>query len=499
MLQQTWFRAFLIIAITVSLYSFSLGAPFRTLDDQSSIVNNALIRDTKHIKDIFTQGYFNDRSYYRPLVNLSYMAEYQHAKLNPFFYHLDNLILHLFNVFLVWGLVVLLLNSSSLGFWTALIFAVHPIHVEAVSSIAGRSILMGGFGALSAFIFFLLYERHGKRAFLGASLIAFMLGLFSKESTAVLPVVMAFYAWLTKKRLSRLWPFLLIIALYIGLRLMLGLTETFPWNSLGERVLGTLTFIWTMAEHLGLMLVPYGLYFDRSRPIFLSPSEPLVWVSAALMITVIAALYLFRDRLGWKGWFLFGWLALEMFPVSQFITTIGVAPGVISCADHFLYLASVPILIMMTMISKWLLTLNGVYRAVQKNVVRMIVGGWFVFIAAANVEQNIYAADELVMMEHALKLQPANARLQSSVGLIYAQQGDFKKAQEHFVNAVKADINNPRYRISLAKSICDQGRYEECLALYREIEDAGAYKDLLARNMEAAQRLLDQDVQLRSK
>ncbi len=176
MCHQVWFRALLIIILSISIYSPMLGSSFRMLDDQTSIVNNASLRDTTYLKDIFTQGFFGDHSFYRPLVNLSYMAEYQAFKLNPFFYHLDNLLLHILNAFFLWGLVILITQNVAMGFWVALLFAIHPIHVEAVSSISGRSILMGAVFSLAAFISFILYEQRKKIIFLGVSLAAFILG-----------------------------------------------------------------------------------------------------------------------------------------------------------------------------------------------------------------------------------------------------------------------------------------------------------------------------------
>jgi hypothetical protein len=248
-----------------------------------------------------------------------------------------------------------------------------------------------------------------------------------------------------------------------------------------------------------LFVFPVGLHFDRSQSMFRSLSEPLFLLTIVMGAALVYVAWIKRQQISAWMWFLMGWFALEMLPVSQIVTTIGVGPGVISCADHFLYLASIPVLIGMVQgFSKgW--QLNKEYRWSSEHVLKGSVGVILVFWIIMNVQQNMYANSERDLFEHSLRIQPNNARAHSSLGLIYAQNKEFVKAQEHFAAAVQGDFLNPRYRISLAQSVCDQGRYKECLDLYNEIEEVGKYGQLLKQNKEAAQRLIDQHAQILSK
>src|SRR5271156_81911 len=79
-------RIAVIIVLGFIAYGCMLKAPFKTMDDRISIVENPTIKSTANIPEIFKQGYFNDQHYYRPLVNLSFMGEYQAFGLDPFFF-----------------------------------------------------------------------------------------------------------------------------------------------------------------------------------------------------------------------------------------------------------------------------------------------------------------------------------------------------------------------------------------------------------------------------
>ena len=75
----------IVLVLGFTAYSFVLEAPFKTMDDNSSIVNNSDIQDISNIKRIFTSSFFGDSHYYRPLVSLSYMLEYHFFGLNSFY------------------------------------------------------------------------------------------------------------------------------------------------------------------------------------------------------------------------------------------------------------------------------------------------------------------------------------------------------------------------------------------------------------------------------
>ena len=146
----------LIAALEVTAYSFMLSSPFKTMDDEFAIVNNPDIKSFQNTAKILGSSFFSGNTYYRPLVSLSYMLEYHFFDLNPLFYNLDNLILHLATSISVFFIVFIIFKKRWISFFTALLFAIHPVHWEAVSSISGRAILLCAFFNLNAFLLFCL-------------------------------------------------------------------------------------------------------------------------------------------------------------------------------------------------------------------------------------------------------------------------------------------------------------------------------------------------------
>ncbi len=471
---------FFIVLVTLGVYAVILPAPFKTMDDQYSIVANPLLRPDGNVQQIFTQGFFGDHSYYRPMVMLSFKLDYQLFGLNSFFYNLENVLIHILNALLVICLTVQLTGQRRLGVLVGLLFAIHPIQWEAVANISGRAVLLCTLFSLMAFAAFAAYQQKQKIILLVLSLAGFTVALFCKESAGVLPMALLAYVWVYRKKWWPLVSFFMLALAYAWLRHHLGITQFFQWRTGEEHFWGIVTFLRSVLTHLRLLVLPTDLHFDRSTPLLMGFNNPQVWLTMVVWVGALIWLMAKRASCSALAWFCLWWFAIELFPVSQIVTTIGVAPGIISTADHFLYFACVPALLLL---AQALLKLEPKLNPL---VYRGLLVGFLSFLSITTVQQNLYATDELVMMQRSLDIQPANARLQSSVGLIHALHGDFKKAEEHFRLAVRADLTNPRYRICLGKAFCDQGRWAEGFRQYMAIENSGGYRDLFQQNTQAA-------------
>ena len=117
--------------------------------------------------------------------------EYQVFGLNPRIFHIDNLLLHILNTVLIFVLIVLIGRNSWVGFIAALLFGVHPLHVEAVAWIQGRKDLLFSLFFLAASISYLLFLRRKDRrtVFYVLSLVFFSCSLFSKVTAVAFPLV----------------------------------------------------------------------------------------------------------------------------------------------------------------------------------------------------------------------------------------------------------------------------------------------------------------------
>jgi len=456
----------LIIILGFTAYSFMLEAPFKVMDDEISIINNEKIRDFKFIGDILGSSFFGQDTYYRPLVYLSFMLEYHFWGTNPFYYNLTNLFLHLLCALTVFFLIKTLLSNSMVGFLTALLFVIHPVHWEAVSNIPGRSILLCAFFVLNAFLFFIVAQKKKSAGiFYGLSILSFMLALLSKESAGMLPLVLLAYIFFSgNKNRGRqavlVLPYFCVIAGYLFLRKSLGVTQTMPWRSLEEQVLGTATFFRGTLTFLRVFIAPFDLHFDRSRMLFTRFADVQLWLTISIYIIVTFLLIRFRKNISGLVFFLGIWFFLELFPVSQIITTIGVQPGVISLAEHFLYIASVGIFALLVLGGR------GLYQKIKnKRTLKILfsssVMGAFAFMFLTTVQQNIYASREIAMFQQTLRFAPHNVRIRNSLALALVPHGLFDMAEYHFRKVLEIHPIDGRARVGLGKALCDQGKYWE--------------------------------------
>ena len=253
-------RVAVIIFLGFIAFGSMLPAPFRVMDDQISIVDNPAIKSTKNIPEIFKEGYFHDQSYYRPLINLSFMGEFAAFKYNSFYYNLDNLILHILNALLVFLLVSRLTNNDTIGFWVGLLFVMHPVQWEAVCNVPGRSILLSAFFVLSSFVLFLEYYKKNRWYCLPLVLFTFSLGLICKESTGMLPFVVIAYlsvdgtkSW--PQKFKCLWPFFVGIVGYLILWKYLGITDLHQTSQPNVLFLGFVTFLRSVITDLRLFIL----------------------------------------------------------------------------------------------------------------------------------------------------------------------------------------------------------------------------------------------------
>lgn len=192
------FRWPVLTLIIVTLISFSpvLENTFVNWDDPSYVTNNQQIRDLS-LDQLFAWFEPAGMTTYPPLVMISFSLEYWLIELDPRFYHLDNLLLHLLNVLLVFWMIWLLAENKVVAFLTALLFSIHPMHVESVAWITERKDVLFSVFYLGAAVSYLYYCMDFKYKFYGLSLVLFALSLSSKPQAVTLPILLLLldYQW----------------------------------------------------------------------------------------------------------------------------------------------------------------------------------------------------------------------------------------------------------------------------------------------------------------
>ncbi|ETW97405.1 MAG: hypothetical protein ETSY1_22875 [Candidatus Entotheonella factor] len=207
------------ILMTLVVMWPTLGNGWTNWDDQFYVLHNPLIRDISidRIKTIFLT--LQVQGIYHPLTLVSYALDYALSGLEPATYHATNLILHILNVGLVFWFIYLLVGSTHIATVTAILFGIHPMHLESVAWISARKDVLYALFFISGLIVYLYYLQSYKRK-LGLYLLCFLmflLSLLSKGMAVTFPLLLLCIDFLLKRRLKGvvIWeevPFLLLSA-----------------------------------------------------------------------------------------------------------------------------------------------------------------------------------------------------------------------------------------------------------------------------------------------
>jgi hypothetical protein len=178
----------IVFAAGCAVFLPTLGYAFLNWDDNVYVVQNPWIRalSWENVKGIFTQPYFQN---YLPLHLFSYMIDHALWGLRAMGYHLSSVLLHGLNTVLCLAVVRRMSRSLMIAFLAALLFAVHPAHVEAVAWVSSRKEVLSTTFLLLSLLFYVM-ARSGGSLRTGpyvASVAAFLLAMLSKVSVVVLP------------------------------------------------------------------------------------------------------------------------------------------------------------------------------------------------------------------------------------------------------------------------------------------------------------------------
>ena len=193
-----------------------LKSEFTNCDDEYYIINNQLLRGPDW-KGIFSEQVLGN---YHPLTILSYAFNYAVSGLNPFSYFLVNYLFHIVNTLLVFYFIWNISGKNKfIAAFVALVFGVHPMHVESVAWVAERKDVLYTFFFLLSLIQYWRFLSDGKRSHFWICFIFFVLSLLSKPAAIILPLILLLLDYwkgrpITFKVIAEKIPFFLLSFLF---------------------------------------------------------------------------------------------------------------------------------------------------------------------------------------------------------------------------------------------------------------------------------------------
>lgn len=332
--------ALLLLALVAAGYAPIVNLSF--LSDDWAVIRLVTLPDgvtnwSRNLNDFYTP-LFDRSSKYRPLYSLSFALDFWLYGTNSVGYHLTNIALHFLSSFFVYLLALELIpgeRKREIAVTAGALFALYPVHPEAVTWIAGRVDLIAAVFYLPALIFFLRWLRTDKRLYLTLSLAFFILSLLGKEMAVALPGVLFLLALYRGKGFGgavlRTIPFALVLGVYLAFRAyVLSSTDS-----------GSL-----MDKELDVLLILQGFVYRTIHmfiPINLSLLPPGIWQALhfafffwPILVGIVLAIAYYR------GWVLGRMLILlfALYCVALVPAAIGLAPDPTLKSSRWSYIPS---------------------------------------------------------------------------------------------------------------------------------------------------------------
>ncbi len=354
-----------LIMIPAAIYFKSLNNQFiSSWDDNVYVTENPIIKSFHGDSIPFSINYYF-RNFiggnYHPLTMLSYSIEYSKFKLNPKPYHITNLVLHLLNTLLVFCFIFLLTRKQWVAFITALLFSIHPMHVESVAWVAERKDVLYSFFYLAALCMYLIYLQQEKRKWLfyAFTFLLFVFAILSKAMAVSLPIAFFVVDYFIGRKISlktvfEKVPFLLLSVIfgYVAIeaqKSINALHEMAEYNFFDRFLFvcyGLMMYLWKLI--LPIHLSAFYNYPPKGEGMF-----PIIFYIAPIVIFGLAYLIL-KSKAKYFGkdvWFGFGFFITTIALVSQVLPVGGTI-----ISDRYTYL---PYIGLFFILAQWIDNLSA--------------------------------------------------------------------------------------------------------------------------------------------
>ena len=491
-------RTILLISLFCFMaYANSLGGDF-VFDDTDQVVENQNIRSWDNLGTAFTTHVwaFRDRSvtldtppplpYYRPLFTVMLTIEYQLFGLWPQGWHLVSLLLHILCAVGVFYVILRMSRRNLLALFAAIIFAVHPVHSESVSWISGMTDPLFGVFFLASFSLYLKAREQGKegavdrRVFM-LSLAMFVLAAFAKETALSLVILIFGYELIetSANRGNRLLsaakralPFaaaalIYLIPRYLVLGDMMWKNPQAPDRPLAYTVL-TLPFV--ICSYIAHLIWPVGLSVTYNTHFVTNVTSPRFLLPAAALGLALAALVVYRKKIGrevWRGLLLIFVALLPVLNLGQ------VSQEEYLVFDHYLYIsvAGLGYLLAAGLFKASAFGSKGMQTQVpEPSRPAYAVASFFVIVLALTVVaafENRSWADSYSLWSNVARIRPEYWAAHYNTGLALLDAKRFDEAHSSLERAVGLKPDEPSVLAALGRSYDGKGEISNAVASFK--------------------------------
>lgn len=465
------FPAVIVALVAFALYSRSLWFGF-VWDDHVQITHNPLIRSWTAWHAIFTHHFgvqqTTDIRYYRPLLNLWSILLFKLLNLRPAGWHLMTVLLHAGASMAVYWMARVCRFKANLAFFAALLFAVHPIHIESACWISGGGDSMLTIFCVLSFIAFRLAPQSSGQArwcWRLSSWLLLLLALWTKETAISFFAVVFTFGWTQgeadkekslRSAVMAALPYALVTLAYVvGRKLALEHVVQFPIQVSVQQVLATLPGV--VIRDLGLLLWPVGLNALRTTPYVTAIGMQNFLLPVLLLTGIGGLIWWWRRKGGGPDVVFFSfWIILTLLP-TLYLPILRAGDFV---RDRYLYLPSVGFVLLLA---------KGLELVPGRRVFAVIATSLIILGIAGSLGQQSQWANDLALFERGYRLNPT-----SRAGINYAYALLVQREYAHARDVLENEMV-PRYgdegAISTGLAISD-GRLGDFARGQSELQNA---------------------------
>ncbi|MEM9886419.1 MAG: tetratricopeptide repeat protein, partial [Bacteroidota bacterium] len=472
-------HALVIFVFCVALYANTIGHEY-TQDDAIVLYDNMFTTEgVSGIKGLLTKdtffGFFKvegkenlvQGGRYRPLTLIQFAIGWEMFGDQPWWFHLVNILWYALCCVMVYWLLLRLLNQYSsqlyiyfIALGTALLFAAHPIHVEAVANIKGRDEIMTMLGSLAALYFALRAYDEKKDSFQIIASALFFLALLAKENAitflAVIPLSFFVFRRLSVgNSLLRTWPFLATTLIYLAIRFSvlgfaMGEASDELMNNPFLKLEGSnwvpfsfaewsATITFTLGKYIQLLVFPHPLthdYYPREVDIMSWGDWQVLLSFAIYAAAVFYALIRLPKRNPISYGILFFIITLSI--VSNIVFPIGTNMG-----ERFMFVPSLGFcfiaMLLLWRLGKKMSKVKRISNAKQIRVPLAIVGVVVLLFTAKSFTRNFVWKDNFTLFTTDVYTSSNSAKIQNSAaGALLEKSIEIANEQERLAMAERA-------------------------------------------------------------
>ena len=411
--------------------------------------------------------------------SLSLMLDKKMFGTSPYGYHFQNILWHVLSTLLLYLLFMRLSNDRWVSFLGALIFSIHPIHVESVANISNRKDLLCMSFSLVSFLSYINFlEGQRKVMWLILSFVAWFLALNSKEVAIVLPFLFLIYEFLYLQKENR-WllkrPVILLLVVTTGAFLVLIFIFTvvdFTKHSNipplgGHR--GDVTYFSVVStsarafwHYINLLFFPFNLSPDYIIELSTPFSDPwLVFFWCMLLLFLVSPFY-FAKKVPLVAFGLF-WFLIHYIPISNII------PLTYIVADRYMYIPSAGFSLIIAFCCVSLYRISS-YKVVNKGLTASVTCLIVLIIIGYSTSTFLYNSvwkNEETLWSHAVIVSPMSFKSHNNLGKAYMKKGEFQKAIKAFDRSLSIYSLSKTY-VNRGNAFYYSGKYVEAIADYKK-------------------------------